>query len=337
MWLKFGGKVTEDYHRFRNPNAWLTWRYDGPGGGPTGSFAQLAFPGNPWQLRNGAGITSISGGTPTFPNRTEIARLFREKPEYFTSLATVANFFTAFIDNPSYIRERLLAGYAKWSTTEKAEAILTLATRPESARRLLRELRANRIPKSDVSAFAARQLQRVIGPNFTEFWGPLEIAAADKEAETARLKRLLTDEALAAARPGHGRGVFERTCAPCHRLYDQGGLIGPDLTGSNRANLDYILGEIINPSEVIQEGYQLVTLTLRDGRTLAGNIAAENDRQVTLRTIGQETPVAKADILSREVSPVSMMPEGLLKTLTGDEVRDLIAYLRTTRQVTAEQ
>ena len=97
---------------------------------------------------------------------------------------------------------------------EKAEAILTLATRPESARRLLRELRANRIPKSDVSAFAARQLQRVIGPNFTEFWGPLEIAAADKEAETARLKRLLTDEALAAARPGHGRGVFERTCAP---------------------------------------------------------------------------------------------------------------------------
>ena len=111
VWLKFGGKVTEDYHRFRNPNAWLTWRYDGPGGGPAGSFAPLAFPENTWRLRNGAGITSISGGTPTFPNRTEIARLFRERPEYFTSLATVANYFTAFIDTPSYIRERLVAGY----------------------------------------------------------------------------------------------------------------------------------------------------------------------------------------------------------------------------------
>jgi putative membrane-bound dehydrogenase-like protein len=235
------------------------------------------------------------------------------------------------------VSQRLLAGYAQWNAAEKAEAILALAIRPESARRLLRDLRANRIPKADVSAFAARQLQRVIGPNFTEFWGPLETAAADKEAETARLKRLLTDEALAAARPGRGRGVFERTCAPCHKLYDQGGLIGPDLTGSNRANLDYILGEIINPSEVIQEGYHLVTLTLRDGRTLAGNIAAENERQVVLRTVGQETPVAKADILAREVSPVSMMPEGLLKTLSGEEVRDLIAYLRTTRQVTGEQ
>jgi putative heme-binding domain-containing protein len=234
------------------------------------------------------------------------------------------------------IPQRLLADYAQWSAAEKAEAVLTLTTRQESARRLLRELRAGRVPKADVSAFAARQMQRVIGPGFTDFWGPLESPVGDREAETARLKRLLTDETLAVARPGHGRGVFERTCAPCHKLYDQGGVIGPDLTGSNRANLDYILGEIISPGEVIQEGYHLVTLTLRDGRTLAGNIAAESERQVILRTVGQETAVAKADVLAREVSPVSMMPEGLLKTLTNDEVRDLIAYLRTTRQVQIE-
>ena len=76
--------------------------------------------------------------------------------------------------------------------------------------------------------------------------------------------------------------------------------------------------------------------SLFDGRTLAGNIAAENERQVVLRTVGQETPVAKSDILSREVSPVSMMPEGLLKTLSNEDVRDLIAYLRTTKQVALE-
>jgi len=111
VWLKAGGKVTENYHRFRNPNSWLTWRYDGPGGGATGSFASLAFPENTWQLRNGAGITSISGRNPVFPNRTELGRLFRERPEYFTSLATPANYFTAFIDTPSYVKERLAAGY----------------------------------------------------------------------------------------------------------------------------------------------------------------------------------------------------------------------------------
>ncbi len=110
-WLKFGGKATEDYHRFRNPNAALTWRYDGPGGGTTGSFANLAFPENRWRLENGLNVTSLSGSPPVFPNRPGIATLFREQPALFTPLATPANFYTAFINNASYIKETRLAGF----------------------------------------------------------------------------------------------------------------------------------------------------------------------------------------------------------------------------------
>ena len=83
----------------------------------------------------------------------------------------------------------------------------------------------------------------------------------------------------------------------------------------------------------MQESYQLVTVTTRDGRTLAGIAAAEDPQQLTLRLIGQDTVIAKSEILSREKSPISMMPEGLLKSLATEEVRDLIAYLRTTSQV----
>jgi TonB-dependent receptor len=110
-WLKLGGKITEDYHRFRNPNAALTWRYDGPGGGPAGSFASLAFPANTWGLANGVTVTSLSGRPPTYPNRAEISRLFREQPAMFTDISTPANFFTAYIANASYIKETQLAGY----------------------------------------------------------------------------------------------------------------------------------------------------------------------------------------------------------------------------------
>ncbi len=149
----------------------------------------------------------------------------------------------------------------------------------------------------------------------------------------AKFKRLFTDAEFARAHPSKGRALFERTCAACHMLYGQGGNIGPDLTGSNRANLDYILTEIINPSEVMQDGYQLVTVTTRDGRTLSGNTATEDAQQLTLRLIGQDTVIAKSEILSREKSPISMMPEGLLKSLTTDEVRDLLAYLRSTQQI----
>ena len=82
----------------------------------------------------------------------------------------------------------------------------------------------------------------------------------------------------------------------------------------------------------------MVLITTRDGRTYGGNIASESDRQVTLRVVGQTDPIAisKTDIQSRDVAPVSMMPEGLLGTLTDKEVVDLIAYLRTTEQVESE-
>ncbi|MES2695134.1 MAG: TonB-dependent receptor [Verrucomicrobiota bacterium] len=111
-WLKVGGKVTEEYHRFRNPNAAYAYRYDGPGGGATGSFGQVAFPDHRWELGHGVNVTSISGQPPTFPNRKLLGQQFWEHPEYFTDISTPANFFTAFIANSVSVKERFTAGYA---------------------------------------------------------------------------------------------------------------------------------------------------------------------------------------------------------------------------------
>ena len=74
-------------------------------------------------------------------------------------------------------------------------------------------------------------------------------------------------------------------------------------------------------------------ITTGDGRSYAGNIAAENDRQLTLRTIGQDIVLNQSEIQSREVAPISMMPEGLLEQLSDQEVLDLTAYLQSTEQV----
>ncbi|HEY1110548.1 MAG TPA: PVC-type heme-binding CxxCH protein [Opitutaceae bacterium] len=235
-------------------------------------------------------------------------------------------------DDPK-LADQILRRYAAWSPVERSDAVLTLIGRKSTADRLVAALKRGAIPKSDISAFAARQLQRVAGPSFVDFWGKMEQPHDDKQGEIAALKRMLTEERIATAKVANGRAVFERTCASCHTLYGQGGKIGPDLTGSNRSNFDYILSEIVSPSEVIPEGYHLITLTTRDGRTLAGNLVAEDDQQVTLRLVGQDTVVAKAEIQSREKSNVSMMPEGLLKLMPQDDIRDLIAYLRTTQQV----
>ena len=104
-------------------------------------------------------------------------------------------------------------------------------------------------------------------------------------------------------------------------------------TDSNRANLDYILAPIINPSEEIQEAYKLVTINTQDSRVLAGNVIAEDDQKLTLRLVGQDTIIAKSAILSRETSPISMMPEGLIANLTEQQTRDLLYYLTRPGQV----
>ncbi len=233
-------------------------------------------------------------------------------------------------DQPS-VPSQILKRYEEFNAAEKSIAIQTLASRRSSARDLFDALRSGTIPRSDVSAVAARQLNRVIGPSFADFWGSVESdpLSRDKRIAMDRYRILLTDEYLAHADVKAGKEVFGQSCVACHKLYGEGGEIGPELTGSNRADLDYILTNMLDPSSEIPEGYQLVTINTQDGRTFAGTVANEDGKQVTLRMIGQDVVIAKPDILSRETLPVSMMPEGLLTALDDKQVRDLVAYLKT--------
>lgn len=231
------------------------------------------------------------------------------------------------------LARQLIEAYPKFNTQEKSEAVQTLASRPKSGWLLTQAISKNVIPKKDVPTYVARQLRRVVGSGFVEVWGPIDHVAFDEKAYK-KYRTLLSDKAVADASKAQGRLVFQRTCAPCHKLYGEGGIIGPELTGSNRANLDYLLGNILDPSGEIQDDYKMVVITTRDGRTYVGNVAKETDRQLTLRIVGQDAVlINKSDIQTREVTPSSMMPTGLLDNLSEKEVTELIAYLRTTAQV----
>ncbi|HEV7350859.1 PVC-type heme-binding CxxCH protein [Telluribacter sp.] len=227
----------------------------------------------------------------------------------------------------------LIDRYASLALAEKSEAIQTLASRSRSGWLLTQAISKGIIPKKDIPTYTARQLRRVVGSGFVEVWGPIDHVAFDEKAYK-KYRTLLNDKAISAASPNQGRLVFQRTCAPCHTLYGEGGTLGPDLTGSNRSNLDYLLGNILDPSGEIQDDYKMVVVTTRDGRTYVGNVSKETDRQLTLRIVGQEAVVLnKSSIQTREATPASMMPSGLLDALSDKEVSELVAYLRTVKQV----
>ncbi len=225
--------------------------------------------------------------------------------------------------------ELLLNRYADFNQEEKQEAIHTLASRPVYGQFLAQAIKDKQIPRKEIPAYVARQLRRVVGNGFVEIWGPIDQLSSDFQAEYTKYEKLLTDQAIASANLNNGQKIFKTTCGPCHQMYGTGGMLGPDLTGSNRTNTTYLLSNIIEPSSDIQDDYKMVIITTLQGRTYSGNIVSESEREVAIRVVGQEDiKIRKSEIQSREITPKSMMPEGLLKNMTDQEVLDLIAYLK---------
>lgn len=229
--------------------------------------------------------------------------------------------------------DHLLKQYSDFPSEAQQAVIQTLSTRKDYATALLTALKKGSVPKDHIPAYLARSLTALLGQSFTEFYGDLKQLSLDKEGLFKKYRTLLTPEKLAKANPAHGRKVYQTSCAACHILYDEGGKIGPDLTGSNRADIDYILLNMIDPSADIPEAYQLVTLVTKSGQNLVGTITAEDDQRVTLNSVGQSHTILKSNLKSRQSSPVSMMPEGLLPSLSDQQVLDLVKYLRSNQQV----
>lgn len=131
--------------------------------------------------------------------------------------------------------------------------------------------------------------------------------------------------------PKQGEKIFFQRCGSCHLMFSKGGVIGPDLTSYQRGDEGALLLSIIAPSVEIREGFENVVLMMQTGEVHSGFKTDENDRFVFLRELsGAARSIPKKKIKSTHYSPVSLMPEGLLKGLKDRELQDLFAYLRST-------
>jgi putative membrane-bound dehydrogenase-like protein len=230
----------------------------------------------------------------------------------------------------------VLAQYARLSETEKRDAVNTLVSRPPYALALLDAIEGDRLPRTDLHAYHIEQLRRFNDAKLTErvraVWGEIRETAGDKKTQIAQYKALL---AAAGSRPdpSNGRRLFAKTCGTCHTLFGEGDKVAPDLTGSNRANLDYVLENVVDPSAVLGKDYRTTVLALRDGRVVSGLVQKETDSGLTVRTLTDTVVVPKSEVEERRLSEQSIMPDKLLEQLQPGEIRDLIAYLASAEQV----
>lgn len=231
----------------------------------------------------------------------------------------------------------LLIAYPSLSVAEKRDAVATLASRPSYAAVLLDAIGAKAIPAADVPAETVRQLRNLNDAALTkrigEVWGQLRESPAERKQLMADWRAKLTAPYQGQHDLARGRAVFAKVCQQCHTLYGVGGKVGPDITGANRGDLNYLMENIFDPSAVIPKEYAATRLELADGRVVTGIVKEETKTALTVVTATETLTIPAADVEKRTASDQSMMPDDLTKQVSEADIKVLFAYLRHPQQV----
>lgn len=240
----------------------------------------------------------------------------------------------AVLDDPHMHRE-LLAHYPKLYLPAREEAITTLSARPATAKALLEAVNVGTVERGQIPVYQIRQIQGFTDTRIQELlkklWPELRPIQAEKKTRIEDLKRRLVN--IKDADLPAGRVLWEHNCVKCHMLYGKGGNIGPDLTGAQRSNLDYLLENIVDPSATLAANYRMTTMALTDGRVVQGLVLRKTDAVWEVQTPTDKITLPTSDIEQTRDAELSLMPEGLLDLLKPHELRDLFGYLMSARQV----
>ncbi len=211
-----------------------------------------------------------------------------------------------------------------------------LASRRDWAKQFLAAIESGAIDVAVVPTEVQRQLllhnDEVIESLVKNIFG--EIAGATTQQMQARLEELdgMLQAAQGAGNPYTGKELYKTECGKCHKLFTEGGNVGPDLTTFKRDDIRGILLNVVNPSAEIRKGFENYTVFTDDGRIVTGFLSDQDNQVVVLRGVdGQNIVVPREAIDEMVVNPKSVMPEGILDKLNDEQIKHLFAYLRSTQ------
>ncbi len=232
------------------------------------------------------------------------------------------------------IPEALLLGWEGQIAGDKAlreDALRVMAGRKEWAQVLVSFVNDWKVPVKHFTIDIVRQLSlhkdADIDAAIDKHWRGLLVTGPtpEKKKEAERIKAVLKTGLGDADK---GKLQFMARCFICHKLFNEGGTIGPDLTGYDRANVDFWLDNMFTPSLEIREGFGAYIVKTKGGQILTGLIDAQDGSGIVIKDMANnKTPVKQADIEKMEASPISLMPEGLTAGMSDADLKDFFAYL----------
>ena len=242
----------------------------------------------------------------------------------------------AAFDKPE-ISTAILSHLPKLKLKVQHDALSTMASRLTYATELMAAIDNQSVDAELLSADVVRQLRAHNDPKINRqlerFWGISRSSSVAKLDEIKKYKRIIEMGNSDLINLSNGRVMFNRVCASCHKLYGEGGEIGPDLTGSDRKNLHYVLSNVIDPNAEIPNDYRTAIIRMKDNRVLIGVVRSREPKRITVVTPSEVIFLPKRDVAKIDAQNYSIMPEGLIRVFKDQELRDLISYLGGDGQV----
>jgi putative heme-binding domain-containing protein len=232
------------------------------------------------------------------------------------------------------IPEALLLGWEAQIAGDKAlreDALRVMAGRKEWAQILVSFVNDWKVPTKHFTVDIVRQLSLHKDPEIDaaidKHWKGLLATGPtpEKKKESERIKAVLKTGLGDADR---GKIQFMARCFICHKLFGEGGQIGPELTGYDRSNADFWLDNLFMPSMEIREGFGAYIVKTKGGQILTGLMDAQDAKGIVIKDMANnKTALKQTDIESMTASPISLMPEGLTTGMSDADLKDFFAYL----------
>jgi putative membrane-bound dehydrogenase-like protein len=256
-----------------------------------------------------------------------LSRLLRDEPIPEVRLAAVR----ALAVQPSAQVPRLfMESWTTYTPVLRREVMESMLRQPERARFLLDEVEAKRVAPGDLDAPSRDRLLKHVQADIRQRAGKL-LQAGTPEQRKQVLQRY-RQALMRKGDPERGREVFRQNCATCHQVAGIGTTVGPDISDTRTKTPEALLQDILNPNAAIDANYVNYIVTTKNGKEITGIIAAETASSITLRRAENQTDtILRQDIEEVRSTGVSLMPEGLEKTITLDQMADLISFLKNWR------
>jgi putative heme-binding domain-containing protein len=192
---------------------------------------------------------------------------------------------------------------------------------------LLNAIQAGKIQAWALGPARTRQLLQHTDPEIKK---QAQAILSDPESDRKTIYDKYLPAITSTGTADRGRKVYEANCAECHKVGDVGQELGPDLRSVAKRYKETLLADILMPNQNIEGGYEEYLLQTNDGRDITGILAKETATTLTLRRRkGDEDVILRSNVKSLRSLSLSPMPEDLEKSITVDQMADLIAYIKS--------